>query len=152
MNNKYSSSETYISIRDITRALGLPSSVLKKKVKSGSIKAVMLDRKNRPHPANKTEPTLDEREVYINANFPELKGKEIWIAEAARKYEVAQPNLSRWADRGFIKKLGKFKNRILLDEADIAYCVAVSRDRSGTRRWLFNDDGTPYTPKRLQLA
>ena len=42
MTTKYSSSETYISIGDVTRALGLPSSVLKKKVKSGSIKAVVL--------------------------------------------------------------------------------------------------------------
>ena len=117
-----------------------------------SLSDKLLDKKNRTHPANNTEPTLDERTVYIDANFPELKGEKIWIAEAARKYKVPQPNLSRWAERGFIKKLGKFKNRVLLDEADVAYCVAVARDRSGTGRWLFNDDGTPYTPKRLQVA
>jgi len=153
MTNKIlSPSETYISISDVSRALGLPSSVLKKKVKSGTIKAVTINGKtHKTEPVDKTESTLDEREAYIDAHFAELKGVEIWIAEAARKYNIAHPNLVRWVDRRFIRKLGKEKNRILLDEADVAYCVAIYRDRKDAGHRLFNDDGTPYTPKRVEI-
>ena len=152
MNKSSSLSEPYISISDVARALGLPSSVLKKKVNSGTIKAVMVNNKtNKTKPANKTDPTLNEREAYIKANFAELIGKKIMTAEAAEKYDVFQQNISRWVEHGYIKKIGYKGKRALLDEADVAYCVAVYRDRSGTGRWIFNDDGTPYTPKRLQV-
>ena len=150
-HTKLSSAETYISIRDVTRVLGLPSSVLKKRVNSGSIKAIMLDSNNKTRPANKTEPTLDEREAYIDANFAELKGVEIMTSSAARKYDVHRQNISNWVNHGHIKNIGFIGKRALLDEADVAYCVAVYRERGGTGRWLFNDDGTPYTPKRIQV-
>ncbi len=152
-NKSLSFSEPYISISDVSRALGLPSSVLKKKVKSGTIKAVMVNSqtlKTRPvDKDDRTEPTLDEREDYIDAHFAELKGVEIMTAEASRKYDVIDENISSWVKRGFIKKIGYKGKRALLDESDVAYCVTVYLERHDTAHRLFNDDGTPYTPKRL---
>jgi transposase-like protein len=154
MNTRQSSSpsETYVSISDVSRALGLPSSVLKKKVKSGTIKAVTINGKtHKTEPVDKTEPTLDDRETYIDTHFAELKGVEIMTAEAARKYDVFDENISRWVKRGFIKTIRYKGKRALLDESDVAYCVAVYRDRKDTGHRLFNDDGTPYTPKRVEI-
>ena len=151
-NKTLSPSEPYISISDVSRALGLPSSVLKKKVKLGTIRAVTVNSKtHKTQPADKTEPTLDEREAYIDAYFAELKGVEIMTSSAARKYDVHRQNISNWVNHGHIKNIGFIGKRALLDEADVAYCVAVYRERGGTGRWLFNDDGTPYTPKRIQV-
>ena len=77
-----------------------------------------------------------------------LKGHPIWIREAARKYGVHSGTLSNWVRRGVIRRLGKEKNRILVDEADVAYCVAIYRKRGAKRGLrLFTKDGLPYQPK-----
>jgi hypothetical protein len=74
-----------------------------------------------------------------------LKGHPISIGNASRKYGIPQPTISRWVSRGIITKLGMDKNRVLIDEADIAYCAEIRSQNPGAGRWLFNPDGTPYT-------
>jgi hypothetical protein len=74
-----------------------------------------------------------------------LQGKPIWASESARKYNVIQQNISRWVKFGIIKQVGVDKNRILLDEQDVAYCAFIYHQHNGQRgRWLFRPDGTPY--------
>jgi len=76
-----------------------------------------------------------------------LRGQEIGINEASRKYDVHQPTITRWVKRGLIKRLGTGPNRmVLIDEADIAYCAEIYKNRPGQGRWLFKKDGTPYYP------
>ena len=80
--------------------------------------------------------------------FAELAGVEIWANEAARKYDLAQQTITRWVNKGYIKTIGNKKNRILLNEQDVAYCVFVyRRAKELGYRWVFYSDGTPYEPR-----
>lgn len=80
--------------------------------------------------------------------FEHLRGETIWVSEAARKYDMTGATLSRWARMGLIRKLGREANRVLLDEADVAYRTAVYRVRKGRQgRPTFDVDGNPYIPK-----
>ena len=80
--------------------------------------------------------------------FESLAGKEIWLSESVRKYNLGLSMLHRWVQKGYIKIIGKDKNRTLLDEQDVAYCSEIYRcARERGHRWIFYADGTPYTPK-----
>jgi excisionase family DNA binding protein len=79
-----------------------------------------------------------------------LKGVEIGVNEASRRYGVSNRTIGRWVKQGYIACLRRDGQRVLIDEADVAYCARIHRTRGGQGRWLFNQDGTPYTPKRSQ--
>lgn len=79
--------------------------------------------------------------------FRHLKGVAISIGNASRKYNIPHPTISRWVKRGLVEQLGMDKNRVLIDEADIAYCAEISSHRPGRGKWLFNPDGSPYIPE-----
>ncbi|MBI3762225.1 MAG: MerR family transcriptional regulator [Chloroflexi bacterium] len=91
---------------------------------------------------------LFDRPAYIAKHFAHLIGTPIWVSEAARKYGIPSPTISVWTKHGHIKQIEHDKNRVLLDEADVAYCAKVHEERGGQGRWLFNKDGTPYVPAR----
>ena len=71
----------------------------------------------------------------------------IGISEAARKYDITFSALQKWVVRGYITRLGQDKNKILLNEQDVAYCAEIYRSHRGRGNWLFNFDGTPYVPR-----
>ncbi|MCW4004957.1 MAG: helix-turn-helix domain-containing protein [Candidatus Bathyarchaeota archaeon] len=73
-----------------------------------------------------------------------VRGKSISIREASRKYNVPNPTISRWVRRGLIKIIARINNKIMIDEADVAYCADIRSQNPGAGRWLFNPDGTPY--------
>jgi hypothetical protein len=77
-----------------------------------------------------------------------LAGVSIHVREAARKYNIPFQTISRWVQRGLIKRLGMHGQKVMIDEADIAYCAQVYHAKHGQGKWLFNPDGTPYIPKR----
>lgn len=85
-------------------------------------------------------------------DYPEYKkhahlaGCEISISESSRKYKVPPPTISRWVKKGLINRIRKAGARVLIDEADVAYCAEVQTSRRGQGKWLFNKDRTPYTP------
>ena len=80
--------------------------------------------------------------------YARLKGVGIGIAEAARKYYIAFSTLQQWAQRGYVARVGRDKNKILINEQDVAYCVHVYHEGGATpKRRLFNSDGTPYKSK-----
>lgn len=55
------------------------------------------------------------------SQFAHLEGIPISIGIASRKYNFAPISLSQWVKKGHIKKLGKDGQKVLLDEADVAY-------------------------------
>ena len=139
---------TYIPISDAARKYGYKVAELRKMAESGKIDAVQLpdgdvvvseNRLGIPEIANEAE--LEE---YKDQHYADLKGNPIWISEAARKYDVPQPTLSRWVSSGFINKIGIDKNRILLDERDVAYCSGIYKQYGGKGKRIFSSDGTPY--------
>ena len=97
--------------------------------------------------------TADEYE-----NFSKLAGVGISISAAARKYNIPQPNISKWKKRGLILEIGKDKNKILVNEQDVAYCVSIYRKHSKNNRsnkqgkipghWLFTETGAPRPIKK----
>ena len=78
--------------------------------------------------------------------FKHLAGHAIHLSEAARKYGIAQQTLSRYAVKGIIKKLKPVKNRTMVDESYVAYVKEVFESRAGQGKWMFDDQGLPYTP------
>jgi transposase len=100
----------------------------------------------------KREPTVSsipKEELPEYKKHAHLQGIGISISEASRKYEIGFSTLQRWATRGYVTRLGQEKNRVLIDEADVAYCAEIYRTRGGQGKWLFQPDGTPYTPTSL---
>ena len=83
--------------------------------------------------------------------YAHLKGERIWISEAARRYNLRHQTIVKWAKAGFIKRVGKERNRVLLDEQDVAYCAEIYHQNSGQGKTLFNSDGTPFKPKNGSL-
>ena len=95
--------------------------------------------------------------------FEHLRGQPISASEASRKYSdssgvtILQSTISRWAKAGYIKVLAR-GYRLLLDEADVAYCAAVygakvkiyGNQMSGVR--IFDDAGNPYRLKYPEVA
>ena len=80
-----------------------------------------------------------------------LKGKPIHLSGAARKYDVPLVTISQWVKKGYISVMGMDKNKKMLDEADVAYCAEVRKNRQGQGKWLFDESGLPYTPETTQL-
>lgn len=76
-----------------------------------------------------------------------LKGVKISVREASREFDIPAPTLSRWATRGIIKILERTEREVYLDKADVAYSAEIYKERSGSGKWIFNDDGTPYIPR-----
>jgi len=84
-------------------------------------------------------------ELGLREQFDHLRGSELGITEAARKYGLPQPTVSRWVRAGFITTLGQDGQKTLVDEADVAYCEAVYRYQDGGKgKRIFDKDGSPY--------
>lgn len=74
-----------------------------------------------------------------------LAGKPIHISEAARKYKIPQPTISRYIQKNIIRVIGKDGNKILLDEAYVAYAkIVIRRRKAGQGKWMFDANGLPY--------
>jgi hypothetical protein len=136
----------YVPLTKAAIMLNTSMSSLNRMIQSGKIKAVEIA----------GEIAVSENSLFSNMKkedlpdykkFAHLASQAIWIAEAGRKYDVPLQTIQRWSKKNLIKVLGKEKNRILLDEQDVAYCVEIYKTRAGQGKWTFNPDGTPYTPK-----
>jgi len=76
-----------------------------------------------------------------------LRGQPIHVSQAAREYDIPHPTISRWVKKGYIKTLGKDGNKLLLDWSYVAYCAEVYKTRKGKGKWIFDENGLPYTPE-----
>jgi len=142
---------TFIPLPQAVQQTGLSVERLTRLVQAGRIAAVQLptgeiavSRRDATR-AVPTPPTPKE-ELSEYKKHAHLKGVDTWVSEAARKYDIPLTTISTWVKHGYIRTLGQRGNKILIDEADVAYCAEIYRKRGGQGRWLFNPDGTPYTP------
>lgn len=116
------------NIRDI------PAAELKSLIERGIIKVVKT---------SKIPTRVEETPEYKKTAH--LAGKPIHISEAARKYKIPHPTISRYVTKGIIRTLGKDGNKVLLDESFVAYVKEViKRKKAGQGKSFFNKDGTPY--------
>lgn len=140
---------TFIPLPDAASQTGLSVDKLTRLVEAGRIAAaqlpdgeIVVSRRD----TDRAVPTPKE-ELPEYKKHAHLRGQVIGIGEAARRHEIPQPTISRWVKLGYIQKLGQQGQKLLIDAADAAYCAEIYRVRGGGQgRWLFNSDGTPYTP------
>ncbi len=147
----------FLPLPEAARKYGLDEAHLRTLIEKGKIRAGVVA----------GEMVVNEEEVRGEAieqrglrkeDLPEyqmhadLKGKPIWIAKAARDYQIPHPTILRWVKAGYIKQLGLSGNKVLVDEADVAYCSEIYKKRGKQGRILFNSDGTPYKPKTGSLV
>ncbi|MDX9991822.1 MAG: hypothetical protein RBS68_07190 [Anaerolineales bacterium] len=136
----------YLTLPQAATKLNTSILSLNRMIQSGKIKAVEVAGEVIVS-ENSLMSNMKKEDLPEYKKFAHLAGQAIWVSEAARKYGVAQQTVSIWAGKGIIRSLGKEKNRNLLDEQDVAYCVEIYSQRKGQGKWVFNPDGTPYTPK-----
>ncbi|MEW6179205.1 MAG: hypothetical protein AB1522_04680 [Chloroflexota bacterium] len=148
---------TFLPVAEAARKYGLEEARLRALIEKGKIRAGVVA----------GEMVVSEDEVRVEAiqekglrkeDLPEyqmhahLRGNPIWIAKAARDYQIPHPTIVRWVKAGYIRQLGLDGNKVLVDEADVAYCSEIYRQRGRQGRTLFNPDGTPYKPKTSPLV
>ena len=150
----------YINLSTAASVLGVSIADLDQMILAGIIKAVEIDgevivskisvfsfqKGRKVQPISIPTGELKKKELPEYKKFSHLAGKIIWLSEAARKYAINYQNIQRWVSKGYIQVLGTEKNRVLLDEQDVAYCVDIYRQaREKGYRWIFYSDGTPYS-------
>jgi len=159
----------FIPLPEAARKYGLDEASIRALVERGKIKAAMIDdqifipefaaqaqqasseaaaqAQQAPQPSIRKE-DLSEYQV-----FAKLIGMPIWMSEAARKYNIPQQTISRWAKAGIIKRVGNDGNKILIDAADVAYCAKIYHERNTKQgRRLFEHNGLPYKPRTRSLT
>jgi predicted site-specific integrase-resolvase len=137
----------YIYISEAAMHIGISEASLHEMIQTGKIPVAQLPNGE----IAVSEPTVEElmpKEKHLEyQDVEKLRGVLLGINEASKKYEIPFSTLRGWIQRGFVDKVGKKGQKILIDEADVAYCAAVYHQKGASQgRWLFNPDGTPYTP------
>lgn len=145
---------TFLPLPEAARKYGLDETRIRSLIESGTIKAAMIgetivvsesDAQGAGKPLRKED--LPEWKKHAH-----LKGAEIGVGEGARKYDIPVSTLHRWAIKSIVKIVGREGQKVLLDEADVAYAAEVYRERGGQGRWLFDESGLPYKPKTGPLV
>ena len=139
---------TYIPLKDAVKKYGVSIRELRRLAESGKIAAATLPDGDVIVSEAEVRQPLKKEDLPEYKKHAHLKGQGIGIAEAARKYSISFSTLQGWVSSGYIHRLGQTGQKVLIDEADIAYCVEIYRLKKGSRgKRLFNPDGTPYYPK-----
>ncbi|MCX7756085.1 MAG: hypothetical protein N2117_12720 [Anaerolineales bacterium] len=150
---------TYLPLAEAARKYGLDEARLRTLAENGTIRAAMIgdtivvsesEVKNSGKPLRKED--LPEWKKHAH-----LKGVEIGLAEAAEKYEINPITIFGWFKKGVISELRRITGlggeKILLDEADVAYCAEVYKKVGGKQgKRVFDKHGLPYKPRTGPLV
>jgi len=163
----------FLTVEEAARETGRPASELLKRAEAGKILAGMFEETLRiavtqdgqvveiapAPPQNGNGDDINARLSKIRReDFAHLEGVPITVSEAARKYGVSPFTIQTWKRRYAhmvkVLKPGRGRRGAELNEADVAYLVAIYRIRKpyGTRAPLLNKDGSPYLIKYPDLA
>lgn len=137
---------TFISTEEAAHQLGVSEARLRRMINTGEIKAASVNGETVVSEASIRELTPKEQ-LPEYTRHASLKNTSIWISNAARKYDIPNPTIVRWVSKGIIRRLGTDKNKVLIDQADMAYCAEIYHAHRGQGKRLFNIDGTPYVPR-----
>ena len=138
---------TYIPIKDAAAKYGYALTDLKRLAQSGKINAAVLPDGDMVVSENSVQESLKKEDLPEYKKHAELAEETIWVSKAARDYGISHSTVVRWAQLGYIRKMGKQGNKTLLSAQDMAYCAEIYNTRKGQGKRIFNPDGTPYTPK-----
>lgn len=137
---------TFISTSEAAHQLGVSEARLRRMIDQGTIKAASISGETVVSVASVRELTPKEQ-LPEYKKYAHLKGVAIWISEAARKYNITLSVVHRWVARGYITRIGQDKNKIILNEQEVAYCAEIYHLYGGQGKWIFNSDGTPYVTR-----
>ena len=138
----------YIPLAEALRRFRISEEVLKEAISSGKIRVAHIGEEVTVAEQDVRELAKGQEVVVVRReDFEHLRGNKLGIAEAARKYGLPNPTISRWVRRGIIRVLGREGQKVLIDEADVAYAVTVYRLKGGRKGMrIFDEDGRPYHP------
>ena len=144
---------TFLPLSEAARKYGLEEDRLRALIEKGKIRAGVVAGE-----MVVSEDEVRDQAVTRKEDLPEykkhahLKGVPIWINEAARKYNLLAPTILKWVRLGVIKRIGNEGNKVLLDEADVAYCAEIYKKFGKQGRRMFDENGLPYKPKTGPIA
>jgi len=119
-----------IPIQEAAKQFNVSEESLMKLVDQGAIKAVML-----PDGGIAVNAEISDI-VLLNARLLDIKRSDfdflneslITVAEAEQKYSVPDPTIRIWIQNAYIKvETGQYPS--FLNEGDLAYCVAIYKER-----------------------
>ena len=138
----------YIPLEDAAKKYGYALVELKRLAQSGKISAAVLPDGDMVVSESSVKSKVRKKEDLPEyKKYAELAEETIWVSKAARDYGISHSTVVRWAQLGYIRKMGKQGNKTLLSAQDMAYCAEIYNTRKGQGKRIFNSDGTPYTPK-----
>ncbi len=145
---------TYLPIQEAARKYGLDEARIRTLINDGIIKAAMIGETIvvAESEVQQQGKALRKEDLPEWKKHAHLKGYEIGVGEGARKYDIPVSTLHRWAMKNIVKIVRREGQKVLLDEADVAYCAEVYSRRKGQGKWLFDENGLPYKPKTGPLV
>ena len=136
----------FISLLAAAKKIHASVDDLRPLIEKGKIKAATINGEIFVDTLTLPKKILKKQDVPEYKDLKGLKGISISISEAARKYKIPNPTVSRWKTKGLLKQVGVEKNRVLVDEQDVAYCAHFyHQNQYGKRQgqWLFDSNGVP---------
>jgi hypothetical protein len=136
----------FISLPNAAKKIRTSIDDLRPLIEKGKIKAVTINGEIFVDTLTLPKKIVKKQDVPEYKKFQKLHGTGISISDAARGYKIPQTTVSSWKKRGLLKQVGVEKNRILVDEQDVAYCsYFYHKSEQGKRRgqWLFDLNGAP---------
>jgi predicted site-specific integrase-resolvase len=110
---------TYIPIEKAALRAGVAPEALTRAVQDGKIRAVNVGDNG------DVAVSEDDLKVLAIGRDESLEGQPIRVTEASDKYGVSQPNLSNWADYGYIRIIEQAPKLLILDEADVKQAATI---------------------------
>lgn len=134
----------YITLDAATRRYGISAEALTQAIAADTVRAVQIVGQEIAVSVDDVASIAEIR----REQFANLEGQPISLSDAAREYGIPQPTLSRWTAAGHIQTLDNSGRAKYVDQADVAYCVAVYKAQDGRAgRRIFDENGRPYRPK-----
>lgn len=140
--------DTYLTISEAASIAQVDEKMLYELVQCGKIRASMLATSGTTLVNQDDLQNLlprEQREEY--KKHAHLAGKGISMRQASQQYGIPHQTISRWVDKGYIKVINHEGRAVLIDEADMAYCAEIYKANPGQGKWLFTQNGKPYTKK-----
>ncbi len=138
----------YIPLAEALRRFRISEEALKEAVESGKIRVAHIGEEVTVAEQDVRELAKGQEVVVVRReDFEHLRGNKLGIAEAARKYGLQHRTVSNWVRKGIVRKLGQVGQKVLIDEADIAFAAYIYKLKGGRQGMrIFDKDGRPYHP------
>jgi predicted site-specific integrase-resolvase len=118
--------ETHIPLSKAAKKYGISIEALTRLVRDGIIKPATTEEGDSVINVSTVAAAADVILGEIRpGQYEYLQGERIRLMEAARKYKVAEQNLLRWAERGYLQITDRGFQRLELDEADVKFAIDI---------------------------